>query len=129
MKQRTCGSITLKHKSLQQMWDFAGKEAESLNAIGRVFDRPSSSIFGVLSPSGGIRPADRKRSRLALSLQEREEISRGLVTHLSLRTIASQLGRAPSTITREVNGLMVGCHTIGPTLAHFSRPVIERILC
>ena len=100
MKQRTRIYYTETQKA--QMWD-RWQRGESLNAIGRVFDRPSSSIFGVLSPSGGIRLADRKRSRLALSLQEREEISRGLVTHLSLRTIASQLGRAPSTITREVN--------------------------
>ena len=76
-----------------EMWD-RWQRGESLKAIGRVFDRPSSSIFGVLSPSGGIRPADRKRSRLALSLQEREEISRGLVAHLSLRSIAFQLRRS-----------------------------------
>ncbi len=84
-----------------EMWD-RWQKGESLNAIGRVFDRSSSSIFSVLSPTGGIRPPDRKRSRLALSLQEREEISRGLVAGLSLRSIATQLKRAPSTISREV---------------------------
>ena len=100
MKQRTRIYYTQAQKA--QMWD-RWQRGESLNAIGRVFDRHSSSIFAVLSPTGGIRPPERKRSRLALSLQEREEISRGLVCHLSLRTIASQLGRAPSTISREVN--------------------------
>ena len=73
-----------------------------MNAIGRVFDRPSSSIFNQLSPKGGIRPSPRRRSRLALSLSEREEISRGLAGCQPLSKIASLLGRAPSTISREV---------------------------
>ena len=75
---------------------------ESLNSIGRLFDRPSSSIFNMLAPTGGIQPPLRQRSRLALTLAEREEISRGIARDLSLRTIAAQLGRAPSTISREL---------------------------
>jgi hypothetical protein len=85
-----------------QMWD-RWQKGESLNAIGRVFDRPSSSIFNQLSPSGGIRPPPRRRSRLALTISEREEISRGVVSELSLRVIAAHLGRSPSTISREIN--------------------------
>ena len=85
-----------------QMWD-RWQKGESLTAIGRVFDRPSSSIFNQLSPSGGIRPPPRRRSRISLTLPEREEISRGIVCDLSVRTIASQLGRSPSTISREIN--------------------------
>lgn len=85
-----------------EIWD-RWQQGESLNAIGRLFDRPSSSIFSLLAPTGGIRPAQRKRSRLALTLSEREEISRGIATHRSLRFIAGQLGRSPSTISREVN--------------------------
>jgi IS30 family transposase len=100
MKRRTRTYYTETQKA--DMWD-RWQKGESLRAIGRVYDRHSSSIFGVLSPTGGIRPPDKKRSRFALSLQEREEISRGLVAGLSLRTIATQLGRAPSTISREVN--------------------------
>ncbi len=100
MKYRT--RIYYSERQKAEMWD-RWQKGESLKAIGRVFDRPSSSIFNVLSPSGGIRPPERKRSCLALSLQEREEISRGVVCHLSLRTIANKLGRAPSTISREVN--------------------------
>jgi IS30 family transposase len=73
-----------------------------MSSIGRRFDRQSSSIFSVLSPSGGIRPAERRRSRHALSLSEREEISRGLIAGRTFRAIAVQLGRAPSTISREV---------------------------
>jgi IS30 family transposase len=52
--------------------------------------------------AGGIRPAARRRSARALSLGEREEISRGLAAGASCRAIACGLGRAPSTITREV---------------------------
>ena len=84
-----------------EMWD-RWQRGESLNSIGRAFDRPSSSIFGQLAPSGGIRPATRQRSRLALRLSEREEISRGVASHQSLRSIAAQLGRSPSTIGREI---------------------------
>jgi IS30 family transposase len=84
-----------------EIWD-RWHRGESLNAIGRTFDRPSSSIFGLLAPTGGIRPPPRKRSTSSLTLYEREEISRGLVADLSLRAIAGQLGRSPSTISREV---------------------------
>jgi len=84
-----------------EIWD-RWKRGESLKAIGRVFDRPSSSIFVQLAPTGGIRPAPRKRSGMALTLSEREEISRGLVVGQSMRRIAASLDRAPSTISREV---------------------------
>jgi len=84
------------------LWDM-WQQGESLKAIGRVFDRPSGTIYGLLAPSGGIRPPPRQRSRLALSLSEREEISRGIAAHLSVRSIATQLERSPSTISREIN--------------------------
>jgi IS30 family transposase len=71
-----------------------------MKSIGRRFDRASSSVFSVISPAGGIRPAE--RTPKALSLGEREEISRGLSTRRSLRSIARMLGRSPSTISREV---------------------------
>ena len=92
------------------------RRGESLNAIGRVFGTHSSSIYVQVSPSGGIQPPERKRSRLALTLSEREEISRGLVANLSVRTMASQLGRSPSTVSREIrrNG---GCDTYRATQA------------
>ena len=85
----------------KEMWD-RWQKGDSLKDIGRSFGRPSSSIYGILSPTGGIRPLDRKRSPKALSLVEREEISRGIVSGLSIRTIASKLGRSPSTISREI---------------------------
>ena len=73
-----------------------------MKSIGRRFDRASSSVFSVISPAGGIRPAERRRASTALSLGEREEISRGLSTRRSLRAIARTLGRSASTISREV---------------------------
>jgi IS30 family transposase len=84
-----------------EIWD-RWQRGESMSSIGRRFDRQSSSVFSVISPTGGIRPVDRRRSRRALNLSEREEISRGLSLKRSLRAIARQLGRAPSTISREV---------------------------
>ena len=100
MKYRTRTYYTAEQKA--EMWD-RWQRGESMSSIGRVFDRESSSVFGQLSPTGGIRPSPRKRSRLALTLSEREEITRGVATHLSLRVIATQLGRSPSTISREIN--------------------------
>jgi len=85
-----------------EIWD-RWQRGESLKAIGRAFDRPSSSIFGQLAPTGGIRPVPRKRSRITLTLTEREEISRGIASHQSLRQIAARLHRSPSTISREVH--------------------------
>jgi IS30 family transposase len=84
-----------------EIWD-QWKRGQTMHAIGRLFDRGHSSIFSVLAPTGGIRPPPRHRSRLALTLSEREEISRGLSCGLSLRAIALGLKRAPSTISREV---------------------------
>ena len=86
----------------KEMWD-RWQKGESMNAIGRLFDRSHSSIQGILSKMGGLPPAPRKRSRLSLTLAEREEISRGVVAGCSLRSIAASLGRAPSTISREIN--------------------------
>jgi IS30 family transposase len=85
-----------------EMWD-RWQRGESLNAIARAFETSHSAISKNFDRFGGIRPPDLQRSRLALTLSEREEISRGVVSGLSLRTIARQLDRAPSTISREIN--------------------------
>ncbi|AOR80246.1 IS30 family transposase [Novosphingobium resinovorum] len=84
-----------------EIWD-RWQRGESMSSIGRRFDRESSSVFSVISPSGGIRPPERKRGRQALSLAEREEISRGLSAGVALRSIARGLARAPSTISRDI---------------------------
>ena len=76
---------------------------ETLHSIAGLFDRHHSAVAGILSRTGGIRPQQRKRSNLALTLLEREEISRGIATQSSLRVIARQLGRSPSTVSREIS--------------------------
>jgi len=83
------------------IWD-RWQKGETLHQIARLFDRYHSSIQGILAETGGIRPAERRRSRLALTLTEREEISRALVAGQSMRSMAALLGRAPSTVSREI---------------------------
>ena len=85
-----------------QMWD-RWQKGESLHTIARLFDRGHSSVSRIISLTGGIRPPERTRSRRALSLPEREDISRGIAAGLSMRSIASQLQRSPSTVSREIH--------------------------
>src|SRR6184192_2324514 len=100
MKQRRRIYYSAAQRS--EIWD-RWQAGEPMSSIGRRFDRKSSSIFSVISPTGGIRPVDRNRAEQALSLSEREEISRRLSMRCSLRSIARHLGRSPSTtISREV---------------------------
>lgn len=99
MKRRPHIRYTDAQKSL--MWE-RWQKGESLHDIARLFDRYHSSVRRILTENGGIRPRPRKRSPLALTLPEREVISRGLARQLSRRTIAKQLGRSPSTVSREI---------------------------
>jgi IS30 family transposase len=99
MEQRPRIYYTESQKAL--MWE-RWQKGESLQHIAQLFDRNHSSIQRILAETGGIRPAPRRRSRLALTLAEREEISRAVVTGHSMRSIAVQIGRAPSTISREI---------------------------
>jgi IS30 family transposase len=85
-----------------EIWD-RWQAGESMSSIGRRFDRESSSVFSMISPTGGIRPPDRHRAKQALTLSEREEISRWLSMRRSLRSIARHLGRSASTVSREVS--------------------------
>jgi IS30 family transposase len=78
------------------------KNGQSLSDIGRALGKHAGSIHGVVSSNGGIAPAARRRSRLALTLAEREEISRGMAANSSIRQIAAMIGRAPSTVSREI---------------------------
>lgn len=84
---------------LWQRW----KQGQSLSEIGRALGKHAGSIHGVVVSNGGFVPPLRRRSRWALTLAEREEISRGLATRRTIRQIAAQLGRAPSTISREIH--------------------------
>jgi IS30 family transposase len=99
MKYRQRTFYTDKQKA--EIWD-RWQRGESMSSIGRGFDRAFSSIYPLLARTGGIRPPNRVRSRLALTLADREEISRGLIASQSLRSIARSLKRPASTISREV---------------------------
>ena len=100
MERRFHRGFTTAEKT--ELWD-RWKRGESLKAIGRAFGKPSSSIYFLVAPHGGFRPAERRRSRLALTLAEREVISRGVTAHQSARSIAKLLGRSPSTVSREMS--------------------------
>ena len=100
MKQRKRRYFTA--ADIAVIWD-RWEKGDSLNAIARDLGRGHSAVQGVLARSGGIRPAQRTRSQRALSIAEREEISRGVVAGHSLRFIAAALNRAPSTVSREIN--------------------------
>jgi IS30 family transposase len=78
------------------------KQGESLSDIARALKKGGGSIFGVLRLCGGIAPAVHHRSRHALTHEEREEISRGIAAGHSLHTIATDIRRAPSTVSREI---------------------------
>ena len=78
------------------------KRGESLSDIARALDRVPGSVFHVVEARGGVAPVTRRRSRWTVCSREREEISRALARGLSFRAIAGHLGRAPSTISREV---------------------------
>lgn len=99
MKQRPRIYYTAAQKAL--MWD-RWKAGDTLHEIGKLFDRPHTSIHTILSATGGIRSPARRRARLALSLAEREEISRSLAAGESIRCVARHLKRAASTISREL---------------------------
>lgn len=75
---------------------------ESYNTIATALDRDASRVCRTIATEGGVAPVPRRRSRLALTETEREEISRGLASAQSLRTIAHRLRRAPSTVSREI---------------------------
>jgi len=114
MKQRPRIYYTDSQRVL--MWE-RWKEGASLHQIARLFDRAHTSVRGVLAETGGIRPPERQRSRLALTLAEREEISRAVVAGQSIRVIGARLGRAPSTVSREIkrNGGRVAIGRLMPT--------------
>ena len=78
------------------------RSGHAAKPTARALGLPTSTVRAYLIRCGGIRPVPRRRSPSRLSFADREEISRGLAAGLSLRAIAVRLGRAPSTISREV---------------------------
>jgi len=99
MSQGERSRLSLRQRS--EIWS-RWKSGQSLHEIGRAFAKPHSSIRCLLLPRGGIPPAARCRSPLALTLAEREDISRGIAGASSIREIARHLDRAASTVSREV---------------------------
>ncbi len=84
-----------------EMWRLWAK-GFSLEEIGRALGKPASSIYMAAASRGGIAPRTRRRAARVLSLAEREEVSRGVAAGLSIRQVAHRMGRAPSTVSREI---------------------------
>ena len=99
MKRRSRTIYSEEQKAL--MWD-RWQKGGFLRQIALLFGRYHPSIEGILARTGGIRPATRRCSNSALTLAEREEISRGIIAGNSIRSVATALGRSPSTISREI---------------------------
>ena len=99
MKRRT--RIYYSDAQKAEIWD-RWQNGESMHSIARSFDRFHTSVQSILTANGGFRPRPRTRSVRTLSLAERETISRGIASKLSMRAIAEQLGRSPSTVSREI---------------------------
>jgi IS30 family transposase len=83
---------------LWQRW----RAGESLADISRALQREGARIYRIVEASGGVAPPPRRRSGVALTIAEREDISRGLASGQTVRAMARHLGRAPSTISREI---------------------------
>jgi IS30 family transposase len=99
MKYRTRTYYSESQKAL--MWE-RWRQGATLHQIAALFDRSHTSVQGIFARHGGIRPPERRRAAAALTRAEREEISRALAEGRSIRSIAARLGRAPSTVSREI---------------------------
>jgi IS30 family transposase len=99
MKYRTRTYYSDSQKAL--MWE-RWRQGQTLHQIAALFDRSHTSVQNILVRHGGIRPPERRRAAAALRLGKREEISRALAEGQSIRSIAARLGRAPSTVSREI---------------------------
>ncbi len=85
-----------------EVWE-RWKNGQSAAAISRALERKNKTgVERIVVLHGGIAPASRGRALAALRLEEREEISRGIAVGRSIRQIAQGLGRAPSTVSREI---------------------------
>ena len=94
-------SLRFSDQEKSLLWE-RWRQGDGLREIARLLERGPSSVSKVLHRTGGMQPATRTRSSRVLSLEEREAISRGLASGKSLRAIAQEISRAPSTVSREV---------------------------
>lgn len=99
MARKRRGYSAEERRELWERW----KRGESISEIGRALERAPGTIHCTIREYGGVAPPERKRSPRALTLREREEISRGVAAGCSARKIAARLGRSPSTVSRELN--------------------------
>src|SRR5512143_2536817 len=85
-----------------ELWE-RWKQGQSISAISRALERRNKTgVQRIVALHGGIAPQPRRRAASALRLEEREEISRGIAAGRSIRAIAAELDRAPSTVSREL---------------------------
>ncbi|MBK4739151.1 IS30 family transposase [Noviherbaspirillum pedocola] len=99
MERKKYNGLSAAQKTeLWQRW----KDGQSLSEIGCALNKHPASVYTIVAANGGIAPTARCRSRIALRLEEREEISRGLAADWSIRQIALELGRSPSTVSRVI---------------------------
>ena len=103
------GGERLPESVKQQLWD-RWKRGETYSAIARALGKPNATVHRIIQQRGGFAPVPRRRSTRSLREPEREEISRGVCSGLSIRQIARALGRAASSVSREIarNGGRVG---------------------
>jgi transposase, IS30 family len=94
--------VRFSEEDKKTIWDMR-EAGVPVKRIAKHLGRQNSSLRRFIADAGGRRPSARERCELRLSLAEREEISRGVAAGLSLRAIARGMGRAASTICREVN--------------------------
>ena len=95
------GRPGLPSEKRQQVWEM-WKAGDSMSVIAEAVGSPAGSIFSILLPCGGIYQAPQRRRATALSIADREDISRGVAAQESLRAIGRRLGRPASTISREL---------------------------
>jgi IS30 family transposase len=96
---RVYGGMT--HERKERIWHLWA-QGHPMSEIAREIGKPPATVYSYLLYHGGIKPRQRVRRPDCLSFDERETISRGLASKQSLRGIAAELGRSPSTISREI---------------------------
>jgi IS30 family transposase len=99
MGRRKIGRLSAFEK--RDMWE-RWKRGETLTEIAGALGQWPATIFVLLRGRGGIYEPPHRRSSLSLTLSERETITRGIAAKRSMRSIASELGRSASTVSREV---------------------------
>jgi IS30 family transposase len=93
---------TFTEEELHRCWQL-WRQGLGYSDIAREIASKPGTVFGVIRLNGGFSPPQRQRNQRHLTLQEREEISRGIAKGLTIRAIALQLNRSPSTVSRELS--------------------------